>query len=364
MAMYNIGDIVGLNTHPFFAGHTEIILAGDPMQQSPLMVITEEKRVISKAGNGEKEKDAIATQYRCYWYSAKSQRFEFSWFPMEQLKLIETVAVDVDCIPAIGAAVIFRTARLEVQKKKGTMQYGIGIGTNDAFGISSLMSFVSPVLLVTGYVESNAQISKKKEIEQATSPPMLKVKWFNLPADKFSESVIPLICIDELPIVDLATIETIEKCISNREFLKVDIDDEITIINPLLISFLNGVYFLRYFNILSGRAFNGVPVNGIKILASLKQVYKERAPVFDFTKSGKPKLYSADLIKSSLGKTIRIKYTNLQQTISVRCVKDFSIFEVEEEDGKVEYLQGFCLLKNAIRYFRLSRIEWVEVIDL
>ncbi len=213
--MFNIGDIVAFNTHPFFAGHTDIVLAGDPLQQSPLMIITEEKNITLSADKGHKKKGDSFTHYKCCWYSATTHRFEFAWFDPHQLKLIEPLPPNFDTVPAIGCNVIFRTARIETQKKKGSIQYGTGMATEDHLGLKSLMSFVSPVMHVIGYPSNNGKSDKK---QTATLPafPLVKVKWFNLGADKYSEAELPLSCLEKLPPFDTEKIAAIKNSIAAK----------------------------------------------------------------------------------------------------------------------------------------------------
>jgi hypothetical protein len=360
--MLNLGDTVALATHPYFPGLTDIVFAGDPLQQSPLMIIFEYKEIRPKGTTDNTGKVDPLPHFRCCWYSGKSQSFENAWFAAEEIKLIQSFTAELDYIPAVGANVIFRTATIEIQKKKGSMQYGAGSGTHDSFGVTSMMSFVSPVLTVTGIV--NYLKKTKNSAEKKLDIPLIKVKWYNLPADKFSETLLPFTCLAEIPAVDLEKIDVIRKAKTLNHYLRVLIKDKVSIITPMLISSMNGVYFLRYFDIVKGRVSDSVSIDQIKIIDTLEKAYTEKAPTFDFKTSGKPTVSPRDLIKNNLGKMIRIKYANRQEVASVRCVKISHIFEVLEGKETIEYMEGFCFLKDDIRTFRICKVELAEIINL
>ena len=65
----------------------------------------------------------------------------------------------------------------------------------------------------------------------------------------------------------------------------------------------------------------------------------------------------------------RIKYKDVNDTVTNRTVYDVQVIEVKEPDGlkmlKVPYLKALCLLRNGeTRYFRIDRIMRLQILDV
>jgi predicted DNA-binding transcriptional regulator YafY len=61
---------------------------------------------------------------------------------------------------------------------------------------------------------------------------------------------------------------------------------------------------------------------------------------------------------------VRIKYKNRNDQISNRTITIFNVVDVNENGILLKYLMGFCLLRQEKRYFRIDRIQSLQVIAL
>ncbi len=115
--LFSIGDIVALNSHPFFHENTDIIISGDHLSLSPLMVVTEiHKARFSFAG---KREDSY--KYKCVWFTTKSYRFTHAEIDEADLKLVLSCnsTVNVNALKK-GDKVAFKTMPIELVKKSLT----------------------------------------------------------------------------------------------------------------------------------------------------------------------------------------------------------------------------------------------------
>jgi len=371
MDAFKPGDVVAFTTHPFFQDESEIVFSGDPLQQSPLMVIADKKALKADGANKSSDKTDSKVVFLCYWFSQKSQKFEFTWLQQDVLKLIEPY--DEKSVENLGPGdkVIFRTSNLEIKKKKSSFQFKVDANGNDLMHLTSLMTFVSPMLVFVEKIYTDGKAGKKErqsKLGEVTDLParFFKVKWFNFSADKFSEAVLPISSLKRVPDEPVEKIKEIRIAIKNNAYLKTQLDGIWTFLKPITINYLNGDYLLRAENVLSGRVVNGLQLESLKEFQRCLKIAIERAPLYDLSKSATPTLYQLDLIKKAAGSKsiIRIKYSNRQNVSSVRCIKEFRVYEFGEADKKEAYISGFCLSKNDIRYFKVSEIEWVEILDI
>ncbi|WP_431216295.1 helix-turn-helix transcriptional regulator [Puia sp. P3] len=59
-----------------------------------------------------------------------------------------------------------------------------------------------------------------------------------------------------------------------------------------------------------------------------------------------------------------IKYKSKNDNITTRTIKEYALVEVSEDESPVLYLVGFCLLRQAVRNFRLDRIQNLKELEL
>lgn len=360
------GDIVALLSHPYVEGEHDIILSGDPLQQSPLMVVVESIEIRKNEETGMSGNSLI--QHKCYWYSNKSHSFEFAWLGETFLKIIEKASDPIMELPSIGTHVLFKTSIFELNKRKSSILIESGTKENDFLTISSLMTFVSPILLVSGYknIETTHKNSKRKNQVIPEVAKLIKVKWFNFIGDKINEILLPISCLKTLPPTPVDRLKTIREIINNGHYIKTEIDSIITLLKPLSIHYVSGYYMLRAHDFLTNRMFNNIHLIDMKILDTIECPATHRAPIFRFEASPRPIKYPLEIIQEAEreNKTIRIKYVNKDAGSSIRCVKNITVNKLKENDMEYYILTGFCLLKNDTRYFNVERIEWVELINI
>jgi len=361
---FQIGDIVALSSHPYFEGIDTIIQSGDPLQQSPLMIIAESIEV-KRSDNSTNLLSPL--QHKCFWYSQKSNSFEHTWISESILKLIEKSKDILDFIPEVGTKLLFRTTHMELHKRKSSLVVDSSLKNSHSTQVTSLLSFVPPMLMVSGYINKDSKSGIVTELEPSSIKDynFLKVTWFNFSQDKISEGIIPVSCLKVLPESATDLIQQLQEVINKQQYIAVNIGSVQTIIKPLSIHFLCGYYFLKAHDFLTDSELNNIAVSDIKI----KQIYKShilnKAPAYDFKKGKKPTLYAEDVIQKAIkkGKYIRIKYISRNNVTSVRCIREFSIHKFKDKKEKISLLTGHCLTKLDTRHFNVDRISWVEMID-
>lgn len=361
-----MGDIVALMSHPYLENHQNIIISGDTLQQSPLMVVSEKLVPKDTREEGSENNKVEPIQYKCVWFSTKNQKFEEAWILGTSLKLIQKQKEPNGEIPSIGSQVIFKTAFLEIKKRKSSFFSEITskeVG-KIATSITPLLSYVSPILLVNGFKDD-----EKKEQENSRRikfPTLIKLHWFNNPSDKISEAFLPLCCLEKVTEVDNKILDDFNQAIRTNKFIKANIDDSVSFLKPLSISFLNGNYFLNAIDFIKNEVINHWQLNEIEILDTVDSPVIESAPEFNFSKSRIPSKSILDLLrKAKRGKKIvKIKYLNQYGIISVRCIKGISLHKVIEKGQATRYLNGFCMSKMDQRHFNVERIIQVELINL
>jgi hypothetical protein len=363
---HNLGDIVSLTTHPFFTFDQEVIFMGDPLQQSPIMVVGQTVEIQSKRNSAE---DLVSkVQHKCFWYSHKSNGFNSAWISETFLKKVEKYEDKTNAVPPIGTIVIFRTTNIEQKKQKSSLITELENKKNSSLTITSLTSFVCPMLIVSGYkiVGEKNDCSKAENESASLEARLIKVKWFNFTADKVSDTYLPLSCIRPTPPLVENILTKTKEIITNGEYLKTLIGGIETFIKPLSIHFLSGVYYLRAHEIITNRKINSLEINELVIISSTQSPVLKRAPLFDFAKSEKARLYPIDLITEAIETKhiIRIKYINRHKKVSIRCLKDIKLYKFKINKKEKYYVTGFCMSKNDIRYFNIKRVEWAEILDL
>jgi predicted DNA-binding transcriptional regulator YafY len=386
---FNLGDIVAVNTHPFFKGVENIQIGGDTALLPPLMVIVEvvkENEAIRDQSTGYQ----VRSEYkcRCKWFSHKSYSFEEKWLNDEQLKLIQganTPLVGTDL--SYGDSITFTTHELESKKRKISTHFeDVYFGDNSTehslknnVTINPLLNYLPPVMQVCCIKPNECKeplYDKKKGGEiRKISKLVVKCLWFNSSLNKYSEDFLP---IEALMIIDSLLLKErlndIKNAIKGNEFLKISRDKKkTTIFKPKSFIYDGGYYQVRGYDYLLNR-FDNFTLNDIINLEILDNPFKESAPVFNSTnlllltdKKAYKKIVTQsiiDLINKAQGTDnyVRIHYKNRLDKFSIRSIKATNL--IHNANSNIVFVTAFCESKEEDRTFRIDRIQQAEILEL
>jgi len=367
--LFSLGDVVALKTHPYFTDITNIIISGDQQQLPPLMIIVELLR--AKEGTEIDGTFVHAYNCKCLWYSHKSYRLEHAWIMSSELKLIKrkSTSISIEFLKR-GEVITLNSARLELLKKKSSLHYEdntLGSGAGNTL-VNALLSFLPPLM---HFIEKRSHISKAPIKDKATGDVVrivsmwdIKCSWFNPSADKISEIFIPIEALELVDQIDEKIIELIVDTIKEGGYLKIVSDDEIILCKPRNITSRNGYYFVRAFDYMLNKIVE-YDINSSSSFSIVPTPFDNVAPKFDVEKY--PEAVTVDHMKSELITAIseakknrayiRIKYKNRNDQLTIRTLKEYRIIEGKEDGVKMNYLVGFCLLREEERTFKLERIQ-------
>lgn len=402
MPSFSVGDVVSTKTHPYFKNIVNVNIAGDPVNVIPLMVITEiyrETRTVFNEETGEEINRKGKGKCKCMWFSLKTNSFSEAWFDFEKLKSIEDRdgiilnknGSDVDFKKNtlkryLNKPVLFKTSFLELKKIKETKIHNHA--GNKISDYSSLLNFVAPPLHIIDVKVTDDKVSGKFDSKTGTFRkylPLLsfKCRFYNASADKWSELFIPSEALVELEDVG-SYVEIIESDRKNRKYYiydytqEVDFDNSrkepITILEIDSISYLNGLYSLKTYDIIhqEWKVLN-IPFE-MKDVISKENLYgKNTYPDFAFRRGSKApdadKLLTefVDFVglneKRKKSKYLLISYINKSDKIEQRVVRDFFIVPGATKKAST-YLHGFCCKKREERSFNFNNIRSVKVLAL
>lgn len=379
-----LGSIVSLKSH-FYEGNNDtnlVYLSGEPQLISPLMVITE---------TFGKESATLETesnfQYKCMWYSNKTQTFEENWFPEKHLKTIAISIVESkstkDSIK-LNSIVEFKTCSIELGKKKITLKQSSENLNNKSYAVNSHLSFVSPVLQVMDIIQGEDLLtilkSKHSDKRRNITKTLIKCKYYNFNSDKFSEVLIPVEALDIIPKTEKLILTLIKKCILNNKHLVIKDKNSLfdsNLIKPEHINYRAGRYYLSGFDYMKSKNVE-INIAEISILNSKEKYFKDELPKFTGSIKLKVSLINNETLQPLIAKyntkkdkAIWIQYEDLNDVRTKRIITNCSILEsdIKERDTNnklvnVNYLKAFCLLRKATRYFRIDRIREIKILDL
>lgn len=359
----SLGDIVALKAHPYFTNITEVLISGDPLQVSPLMIVVE-------IAEFQKKDEKADLEYTCIWFSNKANKFERSRIKGLFLKLV----VKSEILPPEsikpGDVVSLATIDLELAKKKSSLYFedtfsnqGIGIST-----INALLTFLPPLLHCI-----DVKVAKEKITTQKKNAPKhnytrskysIKCMWFNNTLERFSEEVIPIEALKIASIVNTEIVSTIRKCIDINKILTLVKNGIAQLIKPRSIVSRSGYYFLRGYDYVENRIVE-INIEATEIIKVSDTPYVSTAPKFDISKDRKaasPAFILKEFIEiireaKKAKAYIRIKYKNRNDQLTTRSLRNYEIVEGEEDGVGYFYLTGFCMLRQSLRTFKISRIQ-------
>lgn len=362
--MFNPGDIVALNSHPFHNKISEIIISGDATLMSPLLIVSEIYKVKQAILGCQGRQECF--KYKCIWFSTRLQKFRDCMVLEDDLKLI--LACTINILPQSlirGQRVRLRNTAHELAKKKSSLSYKESSSDANSTTITALLAYISPVMQV---IEIKPNSGKTSALFRSAW--VVKCLFFDTVAEKFSEIYLPVECLEPLENVD-EIVTTLYCFIANRRYLYIFRSGHQTIGKPETIAFRSGKYYLRFFDLLTTK-IEEVLVSGSLKFEEIKEPFEANAPKFNIEE--KPEASSKDYITKEIlqlienasknGNILRIKYKNKNDEFSVRSIRKYRLVTVGEDGTDVTYLIGYCILRNAERNFRVDRIQNAEELKL
>jgi len=371
--LFNIGDIVALVTHPYFQAGTNIIISGDHMILSPLMVIREvHKSSFTFAGS-----KSHTYKYLCTWFSTRANEFIEKDIDEADLKLISKCETTLNKnLLRRGQKVCFKTNSVELGKKKSSLSHddtSLSAGLGNTM-ITSLLTYLSPVLQIVDYEphKSKHKLTDKASVEiRKVASIDVTVNYFDPTQDKIREVTLPLELLESIVEIDEKTLKIINLAIQVTRHFHIKNAKRETIIKPRQLAYRCGQYFVRGYDLLSNRV-EEIPLDGTSTIKTTKKPVVATAPKFDIATnpaSATPKFIEGEIttaisIALVAKSYIRIKYKNRNEKITHRTIKNYELIQVKEGKMDVTYLVGHCLLRHDKRSFRLDRIQNVEQLSL
>lgn len=372
-APFNIGDIVAMKSNPLFEGLNEMIVSGDSDTLSPLMIVIEILPAVSKQG------DENILNCNCIWYSHKSWLFEEAWLSSALLKMIrkrKEISHDGNDWP-IGTLVSLSTLDIELAKRRSYLRFE-GNDPDDRKGqstIQHLHSFLSPVMSIVDVYKNEPQKTKKKNSKpnpnKVFSSLIAKCKWFNADTEKMSEAMLPIDSLSAIEQPNIDKLSLINEAIKNKTIYIINgFENTVTCARFLDIVYLCGTYLIRAFDYIENKVYE---IELSRLIEVLGNHILAEAPNFNIVANEVRSSYDilqgermACIEQARLGSHfLRLKYLTSQSKVSWRTISNYQIVSLNEgEEGKVDYLTGYCHSRKEIRTFRIDRILKMQQLNL
>lgn len=399
MSKYKIGDIVSVNSHPYFKDLTNINISGEPINVIPLMVVIEiynETRTSYSEETGEKLSLKGDGKCKCMWFSLKSNAFSEAWFNFDSLKIISRKDVFIQNNSGLNSIefreklleeyvnkdVIFTTSVLELEKIKETKLHD---KKNDKISeCNSLLNFVAPPLqIIDVKLQEERSIgkfdSKSGDRKRIHTEIFFKCRYYNALADKWTEVLLPNECFELLENVETVLREIDED--KEKGFYLYDYTqeknydlskkEESSLLEIGELTYVNGRYSLKTYDLIHQEwKVLDIPFEGIMDIKSKEEIYyKEVYPNFDFRKGDRalePEKLLGELVtfvdKFSNEKSyLMVTYLNGSDKLVRRVLKDaFIVLGATKKASN--YLHGFCCKKREMRSFNFDKIRSVKAL--
>lgn len=371
------GTIVALKSHFFDEGLISPVLAGNPLNSSPLMIVVEQLVEVSTTFNertGENISLQGASQCRCMWFSTKKQEFVDAWFASKLLKVVTPVSnakpiveeYSKDTISSlIDQLVIFRTTPIETKKRKSSAINKGGIQENN--NIVALLNYVGPVMQIVQVMEYRNIEQKEASYDiktgnrkRHTHQWVARCKYFNSETEKLIEKIIPLDCLELVSPFPKDQLKIVQYVLDKSSYLT----DSKTIVKPYRILYLNGDYILTGYDYVLNKTVN----RKIKLNSKFSEIenyYEKRARMFN-PESGEI-VEISELLKdeNTDKKYVRIKYKKDDDEITFRTLTECKKINAPNALGvATDYITGFDHSRKDKRTFLLVRIQSVKILNL
>ena len=363
---FQIGDVVALTSHPYHYTLTNIKVSGEPLQLSPLMVITE-------IFFGKKKKDEPAIQScKCLWFSTKLHNFEHAWIKFADLKIIHPAKSIINPIHMLpGQLVTLRSMDIELGKLKSSLQFSDAKASNPTGDtvLTALLSFLCPVLHT---IDVTRHVTKLPTHEKGTEKEIRRVQtwdvkcfWYNPLGDKLSQAILPIEALQLIEPSNGGHLEAMDEVIELSQVITTVIGSQPTVLKPKHIAYRSGYYFLRAFDYLTNENIEINIDENFEYDIYLNHFIR-KAPILDVrtkpvTSNKAIKKEVLRCVKLALREKhfIRIKYKNRHGELSIRTLKDFEIINSLKTKSP-KYLVGYCCLRKEERTFKITRIQHIE----
>jgi len=315
-------------------------------------------------------------KYKCLWFSTKQNQFKESHFLENDLKNIEAEVLDASKM-VVGDKVVLKTLNIELGKRRSFLNTESSLsGQKQLNNITALLTFVSPIMHVVEIKPFDIEkIKKTSEVTTHTKlypSTLVKCKWFDSVAEKFSEAFIPQDALLTVPEVDNKLIIKIEKAIKRDRFL----DLGGILFKPAQLSNRSGTYYLTGFNHITQQN-QTIKVDDLPAFKLLRKPFLATAPFYSVKKKGPKRILSQsqtirDLIKTAIGRSnnnyVTIKYIDKLDIITRRTISEYEIVlgedEISSSKKMIEYVRAYCHLRNDIRHFKLDNILEANEINI
>jgi hypothetical protein len=144
-----------------------------------------------------------------------------------------------------GVLVNFNSASYELEKLKCTNRYNKDFSPQSP-NLGNLVSFIAPTMELIGLVNPDDKEpkfdAKDGGLKRYKTRVLGKCRYFNPEQNKFTEITLPLeiLSVVEMPGSDL--LEMINEAIKNKEYLEIETNGKLDIINPIKIAFAGGTW--------------------------------------------------------------------------------------------------------------------------
>ncbi|VTR51486.1 WYL domain-containing protein [Sphingobacterium thalpophilum] len=399
MSKYKIGDIVSVNSHPYFKDLTNINISGEPINVIPLMVVIEiynETRTSYNEETGEKLSLKGDGKCKCMWFSLKSNAFSEAWFNFDSLKIISRKDAFIQNNSGLNSIefrkrlleeyankdVIFTTSTLELEKIKETKLHD---KKNDKISeCNSLLNFVAPPLqIIDVKLEEDKPIgkfdSKSGDRKRINTEIFFKCRYYNALADKWTEVLLPNECFELLENVETILREIDED--KKKGFYLYDYTqeknydpskkEESSLLEIGEVTYVNGRYSLKTYDLIHQEwKVLDIPFDGVMDIKSKEEIYyNEVYPNFDFRKGDRaldPEKLLGELLAfvdkfSDENSYLMVTYLNGSDKLVRRVLKNaFVVLGATKKASN--YLHGFCCKKREMRSFNFDKIKSVRAL--
>lgn len=398
MQIFELGELVTLNNHPFFYNNTEILISADETLIPPVMVIIE--ILLDYRTKFEYEEktgliDSNQSQLKCIFYSHKTGKYETNWFIVSQLKRIsidiEEAKIEISDIRNINKIlnknVILKTWSIEIIKKKSSLNYNSN-SNEKSNKISSLLSFLPPIMTVIGIkkiddIKENNFDKKTGNPKRLFSKFLIKCKWFNPLTCSFSEDYFTPETLNIVKQIDNNLIVKIERLIKDKKFVQfknqnIKYNNGITVGKPLNITFNHCYYKLNYFDYITNSIetinLNDFLIDDFIEKNSYANKFVPEYNEFEIKEDIEQFLINEFQLQEEISSKIyRIKYLNINDIDSTRTILNANLFyngyRNDFSDGidkyEKKYIDAECCSRDGQkRYFKFNRIKKIEILDI
>lgn len=377
---FNLGTIVSLKSNGLLPLSTFnfLSLGGNENFTTPLMVVVEilKNNLTDLDDETGDLKSLIKGQnkYKCIYFSNRSMKFEENWFVQNELDIYGDDTLELHNSPNAsdivwGKTVRFKTVDEEAKKSKSFNE------SENKKGAKPLVTFIAPAMQVVGFASPE---KKEQSLDPNTGKPkreyptkMVKCKFFNTEADKFSEQILPIEC---LQFINNSAVDNLLKDIS-----KIIKEKSLALINTTngkyfgksnSVHVYSGRYQLSFYNELIKKqefvwldeviGFHVVDFKNSMYFPGINDGSENVTSIFEFLESKK--------IDEIEGKHFKITYCNLKEQ---RVSRYITVLQkrvgTDQSESSTEiknyYLKSYCHLREASRDFRSDRILSIRTIN-